>query len=87
MEVQEPICQSCAMPLSQDPKGGGTEVTGAISTDYCSFCYNNGAFQDPEIGLPEFITKLKSIMGDMKMPPELAEKTISILPTLKRWRS
>ncbi len=25
-------CQSCGMPLSKDPQGGGTEADGSLST-------------------------------------------------------
>jgi hypothetical protein len=84
---EQPICQSCAMPLSQDPKGGGTERDGSLSKSYCSYCYENGAFRDPGITLPDFIAKLKSIMGDLNMPPELARWTISTLPGLERWKT
>ena len=38
------ICQSCAMPLKYDPKGGGTEADGSRSQLYCSLCYGNGVF-------------------------------------------
>lgn len=87
MEVQQNICQSCAMPLSQDPKGGATEADGSISPDYCSYCYDAGKFHDPGITLPEFVTKLQDIMGNMNLPPTLVESTVAILPTLKRWKS
>lgn len=38
------MCQSCGMPLSKDPKGGGTNADGTLNTDYCSYCYQNGEF-------------------------------------------
>ena len=44
MEKVNKNCQSCGMPLKQDPKGGGTNADGSISTLYCSYCYENGAF-------------------------------------------
>lgn len=43
MRKQE-ICQSCGMPLQRDPKGGGTNADGSISTKYCSYCYQVGKF-------------------------------------------
>lgn len=81
------ICQSCAMPLDQDPKGGGTEADGGTSPDYCSYCYEGGKFHDEGIALPDFITKLQGIMGNMPLPPGVMEGTIAMLPTLKRWRA
>lgn len=39
-------CQSCGMPLDQDPNGRWwwTEQDGSISTLYCSLCYIDGSF-------------------------------------------
>jgi hypothetical protein len=34
------ICQSCAMPQSKDPQGGGTNDEGSRNEKYCSYCYN-----------------------------------------------
>ena len=38
------FCQSCGMPLSKDPNGGGTNADGTKNTSYCSYCYQNGSF-------------------------------------------
>ena len=38
------FCQSCGMPLSKDPNGGGTNADGTKNTSYCSYCYQNGTF-------------------------------------------
>lgn len=37
-------CQSCGMPLTHDPLGGGNEADGTRSTTYCSYCYQDGQF-------------------------------------------
>jgi hypothetical protein len=37
-------CQSCDMPMTKDPQGGGTNKDGSLSDEYCSLCYGNGAF-------------------------------------------
>lgn len=39
-------CQSCGMPLTHDPNGGGTNADGSRSQCYCSYCYTDGAFVD-----------------------------------------
>jgi hypothetical protein len=39
-----PACQSCGMPLSRDPKGGGTEADHSLSKEFCSHCYVDGKF-------------------------------------------
>lgn len=87
MNLPNNLCQSCAMPLSEDPKGGGTEADGSTSTDYCSYCYVGGKFHDEGITLPEFVEKLKGIMGGIELPPQVVEMTIASLPSLKRWRT
>jgi hypothetical protein len=74
------------MPLSQDPKGGGTEADGSRSTEFCSYCYQNGAFFEPNMTLEQMIAKLEPIMAGMHMPSQVIERTKATLPQLKRWR-
>ena len=38
------ICQSCGMPLDNDPDKGGTNSDGSKSDKYCSYCFRNGIF-------------------------------------------
>ena len=80
-------CQSCAMPLSKDPKGGGLEADGSTSTMYCSYCYDNGVFLQPDISAEEmqaFVkNKLKEMGGFMKLFAGLFSKGI---PKLERWK-
>ncbi|MBK6946837.1 MAG: zinc ribbon domain-containing protein [Haliscomenobacter sp.] len=40
------FCQSCGMPMDQDPNHGGTNADGSKSTKYCSYCLVNGQFAD-----------------------------------------
>jgi len=37
------------MPLKKDPQGGATNKDGSKSTMYCSYCYENGEFLQPDI--------------------------------------
>jgi hypothetical protein len=66
-------CQSCAMPLNKDPKGkgGGTNADGKPSNMYCSYCYKDGKFLQPDITAEEmqiFVKdKLKEMGGFMKL--------------------
>ena len=80
-------CQSCSMPLSKDPKGSGTNADGKPSQKYCSFCYENGAFLQPEITakeMQEFVKgKLKGMGGFMKIFAGYFTKGI---PKLERWK-
>lgn len=80
-------CQSCGMPLSKDPKGGGTEANGILSEKYCSYCYENGQFLQPEITAKEmqaFVKeKLKEMGGFVKLFAGFFSKGI---PKLERWK-
>lgn len=38
------ICQSCGMPLKQDPEKGGSNADGSKNTKYCSYCFKDGQF-------------------------------------------
>ena len=44
MSTKNKFCQSCGMPMKQDPQGGGTNADGSINENYCSYCYQNGEF-------------------------------------------
>jgi len=44
MEKPNKMCQSCGMPMSKDPKSGGTNADGSKNLEYCSYCYQNGEF-------------------------------------------
>jgi hypothetical protein len=48
MEKTYNACQSCGMPFKNDPKGGGTNADGTKSNMYCSLCYQNGKFTQPD---------------------------------------
>ena len=48
------FCQSCGMPLAQTADFG-TESNGQAATEYCRYCYQNGAWTQPNITLEETI--------------------------------
>lgn len=79
-------CQSCAMPLKKDPQLGGTNVDGSKSQMYCSHCYENGSFTQPEITVREMKHLVKSKMKAMGFPGFLAGFFTKDIPTLERWK-
>lgn len=87
MEKTYKNCQSCGMPLKKDIKGGGTNIDGSTSNKYCSHCYEDGKFLQPDITaiqMQEFvIDKLK----EMKFPGFLAKYFAKGIPKLERWRN
>ncbi len=78
-------CQSCGMPLSKDPQGGGTEANGSRSTMYCSHCYQQGKFTLPDITVDQMADRVKEKMKEMHIPGFLAYFMTKNLPKLKRW--
>lgn len=81
-----PRCQSCGMPLSKDPKGGGTEANGSITKEYCSRCYEAGKFTQPDITATEMQELVKGKLKEMGFPGFLAGLFAKDVPKLKRWQ-
>ena len=80
-------CQSCGMPLSKDPMGGGTNADGSKSRMYCSRCYENGAFKRPDITLSQMKELVKGKITEMGFPGFLAGFFTSKIPKLERWKN
>ena len=80
-------CQSCGMPLANDPHNGGTNKDTSKSGKYCSFCYQDGRFTDEGITLEEKIEKnIRIAVSKMNMQESAARAMAeSILPKLERW--
>ncbi|MFT7516326.1 MAG: hypothetical protein ACI84O_000099 [Myxococcota bacterium] len=78
-------CQSCAMPLKKDLKGGGTHADGSISLDYCSFCYVEGAFTQPEFSAKDMQDFCIVKLQEFGIPKPLAWVFTRGIPKLKRW--
>ncbi len=79
------VCQSCAMPMSKDPEGGGTERDGSKSVNYCSLCYKNGAFTSPDMTASDMQAFVKNKMKEMGFPGFLAGLFTARIPKLERW--
>lgn len=80
------VCQSCGMPLSKDPQGGGTEADGSKSAKFCSLCYANGKFLD-DAGTVQEMQALCIDALAIKGVPRIAGWLLTRnLPKLDRWR-
>jgi len=82
-----PFCQSCCMPLEK-PEDFGTAASGFRINDYCHYCFNNGAFTEPNITMQEMIDKCIGIMAQKGIMPEIQAKALmlEVIPKLKRWQ-
>jgi len=87
MEKTYKNCQSCGMPLKKDPQGGGTEAGGAKSVMYCSHCYREGKFTNPDITLEEMQVLVKNKIKEMGFPGFLAGFFTKGVPKLERWKT
>lgn len=81
-----PFCQSCGMPLSKDPQVGGRESDGGKSKEYCSFCYQNGQFTEPNLTVEQMIEKCQGKMREMKIPNFIVNSAAKRIAKLKRWQ-
>ena len=79
-------CQSCGMPLKKDPKGSGTNSDGSKNNMYCSYCFENGEFTQPNITLKEMETLIKEKMKEMGMPGFIAKLLTMGTSKLERWK-
>jgi hypothetical protein len=82
-----PACQSCGMPLSRDPMGGGTNADGTRTAEYCSHCYRKGAFTQPDITAEQMQTLVEGKLRTMHFPGFLARRFAKDVPTLRRWKN
>jgi len=85
-EIAAKSCQSCGMPM-QSEADFGTEADGKRSEDYCTYCYRNGAFTDPEITIDEMAEKGGAVFSQLyDIPVENAKAFCKEqLASLKRW--
>lgn len=81
-----PKCQSCGMPLKADPKGGGENADGTLSKEYCSYCYVQGAFVNPEMTVDQMKSLVIEKLREKGFPKFVALFFASGLRRLKRWR-
>lgn len=81
------FCQSCGMPLPDDRSLDGTNAGGAKNADYCTYCYQGGAFtadctmeQMIEFCIPHWC-KADPTMTEARARAAMQQ----YFPKLKRW--
>jgi Putative zinc ribbon domain len=78
------FCQSCTMPIDKIEEGG-TEKNGSVSNLYCKYCYQNGVFTNPAMTLEQMKSMAVTTMQKQQVPDYIIQRSINMLPTLKRW--
>ena len=81
------FCQSCGMPVTEELLG--TEANGEKNPDYCTYCYQKGAFTFPGATMEQMIEICVPHM--LEANPGMTEAQArammeGFLPSLSRWR-
>ncbi len=74
------------MPLSKDIQGGGTNADSSQTREYCSRCYQQGKFIEPNLTVEEMTLKVKGKLKALHIPGFLVNFFTKDIPRLKRWR-
>ena len=75
------------MPLKKDEKGGGSNADGSLSKMYCSYCYENGSFINPDMTVNEMQELVKNKLKEIRFPGFLADIFTKGIPKLERWKN
>ena len=80
------FCQSCTMPID-NLSDRGTEKDGSASSEYCKYCYQRGTFTKPDLTMEEMQAYISANEKEMNLPANIVQKSLSLLPHLKRWNT
>jgi len=73
------------MPID-DIALAGTEADGTRSSTYCTYCYREGKFINPNLGLDDMEVIVREQMMKRQMPQHLIDTALTMLPSLERWK-
>lgn len=73
------------MPLTEDPKWGGTEKDGTKSTEYCSLCYEKWAFIGEDCTVHEMQMIVDRALREKNANYFIRKMAVMQIPHLKRW--
>lgn len=84
-KMETPFCQSCGMPM-ETQEMYGTGADGAKTPEYCTYCYQNGAFTS-DVSMEGMIEQcLPHMVSEERTEAEARAMMEAFLPTLKRWK-
>jgi hypothetical protein len=73
------------MPMKKDPENGGTNSDGSRSEEYCSYCFQEGAFTQPDFTAEEMQKFCIVKMKELGFPKPIGWLFTRNIPKLKRW--
>jgi len=85
MKKSDKFCQSCGMPMEQDPGKGGTNQDGSKNMKFCSYCYQDGKFRDDFSRAGEMVSFVKDRLKEMGYGPLRRWFYTSHINRLERW--
>ncbi|MCL1941403.1 MAG: zinc ribbon domain-containing protein [Synergistaceae bacterium] len=86
--MEQNYCQSCGMPMAAGDDMYGTNSDGGKNSDYCKYCYDNGAFttnSTMEEMIDICVPHMLSAHPDMS-EGDARKMMLGFFPTLKRWK-
>ena len=75
------------MPMDKDPGRGGTRQDGTKTQQYCSLCYEKGAFRDDFTKADEMVSFVKEKLKEMGYSSLKRWFFTSHIPNLERWKN
>ncbi len=81
------FCQSCGLPMKNDPQKGGTNADGSKNIEYCSYCYQDGKFVGDFKTAKEMQIFCIQKMNENGMPKLIAWLFTRGIPRLSRWKN
>jgi hypothetical protein len=79
-------CQSCGLPWDKDPQGSGSNADGSKSNMFCSYCYKEGSFVNPNLTADEMQAYASKKLQQYGIPGFLANLLTKGIPDLERWK-
>lgn len=78
-------CQSCGIPMDK-AAGHGTNADGSESPKYCSYCYKDGAFVQPDWTAADMQAYAAKKLQQYGLPSFVADLLTKGIPKLERWQ-
>lgn len=80
------MCQSCGLPFNEEHAHFIAKEPDGSKSIYCTNCYKDGKFIDPDLSMEEMIDMIVPILGKSIGEEDARKVMTTLLPTLKRWK-
>lgn len=79
------MCQSCGLPFNEEHAHFIAIEQDGSKSIYCTNCYKDGKFIDPNMSMEEMVETIVPILGRTIGEDDARKEMTALLPTLKRW--